>query len=58
MLFYRFLELAVSPGPVRYQDLVMNQSPNEACSSIAAEATRTSAQLEATFAEPPVEANR
>jgi len=26
-LFYRILELAVTHGPVRYQDLVMNQSP-------------------------------
>jgi transposase-like protein len=27
MLFYRVLELAVAHGPVRYQDLVMSQSP-------------------------------
>jgi hypothetical protein len=56
MLFYRVLELAVAPGPVRYQDL--DEPDPKGCSSKAGEATRTSVQLGATFAEPPVEANR
>jgi type II secretory pathway component PulM len=56
MLFYRVLELAVAHGPVCYKTFYEPESKR--CSSKTAEATRTSAQLGATFAEPPVEKNR
>jgi hypothetical protein len=56
MLFYRVLELAVAHGPVCYK--TFDEPESKRCSSKTAEATRTSAQLGATFAEPPVEKNR